>query len=117
MISRSELALLLLVLLVVAFLFWSRNVIVRAPGVPTSSVIPSEATTPDPSVRVPRSFAALRMTRGEGLRMTRGEGLGMTRGERPGMTGGGRHQASAAVRVSQERTRARNWATAKGLVM
>ena len=31
MISRAELALLLVVLVVVAFLFWSRNVIVRAP--------------------------------------------------------------------------------------
>jgi hypothetical protein len=29
--SRAELALLLLVLLVIVFLFWSRNVIVRAP--------------------------------------------------------------------------------------
>ena len=33
--SRSELTLLLFVLVVVAFLFWTRNVIVRVPGVPT----------------------------------------------------------------------------------
>jgi hypothetical protein len=32
--SRSELAVLLVVLLVVAFLFWSRNAIVRAPSAP-----------------------------------------------------------------------------------
>lgn len=35
MVSRAELALLLLIVLVVAFLFWTRNVIVRVPGVPT----------------------------------------------------------------------------------
>ena len=33
--SRSELTLLLFVLVVVVFLFWTRNVIVRVPGIPT----------------------------------------------------------------------------------
>jgi hypothetical protein len=34
-VSRSEIALLVFVLLVIAFLFWSRNVVVRWPGIPT----------------------------------------------------------------------------------
>lgn len=34
-ITRAELALVLLVLFVVAFLFWSRNVVVRTPGITT----------------------------------------------------------------------------------
>ena len=33
--SRVDVALLLLVLFVIVFLFWSRNVVVRAPAAPT----------------------------------------------------------------------------------
>src|SRR5215212_6728036 len=51
--SRSELILLLVVLVVVAFLFWTRNVIVRVPGIPTpissgALVDPGEAVIVDP---------------------------------------------------------------------
>jgi hypothetical protein len=43
LISRSELALLIFVVLVVVFLFWSRNVIVRGPVNPT----PTSVELPD----------------------------------------------------------------------
>jgi len=54
--SRSELALLLFVLVVVAFLFWTRNVIVRVPGVPTpissgAVVGPGDAVIVDSTTR------------------------------------------------------------------
>ena len=57
-VSRVDVALLLLVLLVVLFLFWSRNVVVRVPGLPTpiSSEVLDERVSQSWHVRLGHCF-------------------------------------------------------------
>lgn len=60
MMTKAELALLLFVLVVVAFLFWSRNVIVRVPGVPTPISADVRWDHPSSAARVSQEWTRAR---------------------------------------------------------